>query len=64
MKEANQKVTTLVLDNNDYKFKATGTVTTFDGYLKAYKDFEKSEDKEEDIDMRKKYFNQIMHTEG
>lgn len=46
MKEANQKVTTLVLDNNDYKFKATGTVTTFDGYLKAYKDFEKSEDKE------------------
>ncbi|MBQ1495930.1 MAG: type I DNA topoisomerase [Bacilli bacterium] len=46
MKEANQKVTTLVLDNNNYKFKATGTVTTFDGYLKAYKDFEKSEDKE------------------
>ena len=46
MKEANQKVTTLILDNNDYKFKATGTVTTFDGYLKAYKDFEKSEDKE------------------
>ena len=46
MKEANQKVTTLILDNNNYKFKATGTVTTFDGYLKAYKDFEKSEDKE------------------
>ena len=46
MKEAKQKVTTLILDNNDYKFKATGTVTTFDGYLKVYKDFEKSEDKE------------------
>ena len=46
MKEASQKVTTLILDNNNYKFKATGTVTTFDGYLKAYKDFEKSEDKE------------------
>ena len=46
MKEANQKVTTLILDNNNYKFKATGTVTTFDGYLRAYKDFEKSEDKE------------------
>ena len=46
MKEAMQKVTTLILDNNNYKFKATGTVTTFDGYLKAYKDFEKSEDKE------------------
>ena len=46
MKEATQKVTTLILDNNDYKFKATGTVTTFDGYLKAYKAFENSEDKE------------------
>ena len=46
MKEAKQKVTTLILDNNGYKFKATGTVTTIDGYLKAYKDFEKSEDKE------------------
>ena len=46
MKEATQKVTTLILDNNNYKFKATGTVTTFDGYLKAYKAFENSEDKE------------------
>ena len=46
MKEANQKVTTLILDNNDYKFKSTGTVTTFDGYLKVYKDYENSEDKE------------------
>ena len=27
MKEAKQKVTTLILDNNDYKFKSTGTVT-------------------------------------
>ena len=46
MAPAKQKVTTLVLNNNDYMFKATGTVTTFDGYLKVYKDFEKSEDKE------------------
>ena len=46
MKDAKQKVTTLVLDNNNYKFKATGTITTFDGYLKVYKDYEKSEDKE------------------
>ena len=44
MKEANQKVTTLILDNNDYKFKSTGTVTTFDGYLKVYKEFENNED--------------------
>ena len=46
MTPAKQKVTSLILDNNDYKFKATGTVTTFDGYLKVYKDLEKSEDKE------------------
>ena len=46
MKEANQKVTTLILQNNNYLFKATGTVTTFDGYLKIYKAFEKTEDKE------------------
>lgn len=46
MKEAKQKVTTLILDNNNYKFKSVGTVTTFDGYLKAYKNFENSEDTE------------------
>ena len=46
MSDASVNQTTIVFDNHDYKFKATGTVTTFDGYLKAYKDFEKSEDKE------------------
>jgi DNA topoisomerase-1 len=46
MKAATQKVTTLILDNNDYKFKSTGTVTIFDGYLKVYEKFETSEDKE------------------
>ena len=46
MKAATQKVTTLILDNNDYKFKSTGTVTIFDGYLKVYDKFETSEDKE------------------
>ena len=30
--------TTLILDNNSYKFKATGQVITFDGYLKVFKD--------------------------
>ncbi|MBP3634934.1 MAG: type I DNA topoisomerase [Bacilli bacterium] len=44
MKEAKQATTTVVLDNNDYKFKATGTVTTFDGYMKVYKEYEKTED--------------------
>ena len=46
MKAATQKVTTLILDNNDYKFKSTGTVTIFDGYLKVYDKFENNEDKE------------------
>ena len=38
--------TTLILDNNNYKFKATGQVVTFDGYLKIYKDYEDTKDKE------------------
>ena len=38
--------TTIIFDNNDYKFKTTGQVLVFDGYLKVYKDYESSEDKE------------------
>ena len=45
MKDAIAKQTTLILDNNDYKFKTTGSIITFDGYLKIYKDYESSEDK-------------------
>ena len=37
--------TTVVFNNNDYKFKATGQVITFDGYLKVYADYESSKDK-------------------
>ena len=44
MSPAKQKLTTIVLNNNDYKFKVNGSVITFDGYLKVYKDYEKSED--------------------
>ena len=44
MKEAKQETTTIILDNNDYKFKGSGTITTFDGYLKAYSEYEKNED--------------------
>lgn len=36
--------TSIVLDNNDYKFKITGSVITFDGYLKVY-DLEDRDDK-------------------
>lgn len=45
MKDAKSKVTTIILDNNDYKFKATGSVISFDGYLKVYQDYESNEDK-------------------
>ena len=44
MKDAKVKVTTVVLDNQDYKFKATGQILVFDGYLKLYKDYENSLD--------------------
>ena len=44
MKEAKVEQTTVVLDNNNYKFKATGQIIVFDGYLKVYSDYEKSED--------------------
>ncbi len=30
--------TTIILDNNDYKFKTTGSIVTFDGYLKVYQE--------------------------
>ena len=45
MKDAKALSTTIILDNNDYRFKSTGSVITFDGYLKVYKDYESSEDK-------------------
>ena len=32
--------TTVILDNNNYQFKATGQVIIFDGYLKVYSDYE------------------------
>ena len=36
--------TTVLLENNDYLFKATGSVLTFDGYLKVYDQFEEQKD--------------------
>ena len=36
--------TTILLDNNDYLFKATGSVITFDGYLCVYKDLDDEDD--------------------
>ena len=45
MSEAKTNNTTIVLDNNNYQFKATGSVITFDGYLNVYKDYEDTKDK-------------------
>ena len=44
MKDAKILATTVILDNNDYKFKTTGQILTFDGFLKAYKDYSVSND--------------------
>lgn len=45
MSDASVNQTTIIFDNNDYKFKTTGSILIFDGYLKVYKDYESSEDK-------------------
>ena len=44
MANAKMEATTIILDNNDYKFKATGSVLKFDGYLKLYSKYEDQED--------------------
>lgn len=44
MKDAKTLATTVILENNGYTFKATGSVLIFDGYLKVYGEFEDNED--------------------
>jgi len=44
MSDAKVNQTTVIFDNNNYKFKTTGQVLIFDGYLAVYKDYESSED--------------------
>ena len=44
MSDAKVEATAIILDNNDYKFKTTGQIITFDGYLKVYKDYEDTKD--------------------
>ena len=46
MKDAKVKQTSITLDNNNYEFKSTGTITIFDGFMKVYKDYMTSEDVE------------------
>lgn len=45
MKNAITLNTTVILNNNNYQFKATGQVIDFDGYLRVYKEFEDTKDK-------------------
>lgn len=45
MADAKVLGTTVVLDNNNYQFKATGHILTFDGYLKVYAPYEDNTDK-------------------
>jgi DNA topoisomerase-1 len=40
MAPAKTENTTVILDNQNYQFKATGQVIVFDGYLKVYADYE------------------------
>ena len=44
MKDAKVKATTVILDNNNYQFKATGSILLFDGYLKVYSEYEDNND--------------------
>ena len=44
MKDAQTETTTIILDNNNYQFKTTGSILIFDGYLKVYKDYEENKD--------------------
>ena len=45
MKSAKVEATTIILNNNEYRFKTTGQILIFDGYLKIYSDYEDSKDK-------------------
>ena len=42
MVSAKTENTTVILDNNNYQFKATGQVIIFDGYLKVFSDYEET----------------------
>ena len=44
MKDAKVEATTVILDNNNYQFKATGSILLFDGYLKVYSEYEDNND--------------------
>ena len=45
MKDAKVESTSVTLYNNDYRFKTTGQILIFDGYLKVYSKYEDTNDK-------------------
>ena len=45
MKDAKVIATSVVLDNNNYQFKATGQITKFDGFMKAYGEYMSNDEK-------------------
>ena len=55
--------TTIILDNNDYKFKATGSVITFDGYLRVYKDTDEEDNKLPDLTNEKQLSSKEIEKE-
>ena len=44
MKDASVEATSIILLNNDYRFKTSGQILLFDGYLKVYSKYEESND--------------------
>ena len=60
MKDAVMEVTSIILDNNDYKFKVTGSIVKFDGYLKVYND---NEDDDEILPDFSKYNGSVVSEE-
>ncbi|MBR3198400.1 MAG: type I DNA topoisomerase [Bacilli bacterium] len=44
MAPAKVEGTTVILNNNDYQFKATGQIIVFDGYLKVFSEYEETND--------------------
>jgi len=69
MKDAKVETTSVILDNNNYEFKVSGSILLFDGYLKVYSDYEDNEDiilpdfsKYQDNIIESKEINYSMHT--
>ena len=65
IKNARVLATTIILNNNEYRFKTTGQIMVFDGYLKVYSEYEDSKDKvlPDLIEGRELIANSVEYTE-